>query len=202
MARNFSGNTPKLEFAESSEVVHQSDDSVLVSAEERNEAPVLVFGGDDHRDELVDELIRRWDWGHPFVSCFVVDSHADLDFVLGEVGFGRGGTGDLKNDNEMLRISLAWWAHGYMAMLEADSDGTEVFGNRFGYRVNFVKGRASSCQGTGDFVNKNRASKAAGRLKKLVFRRRIEWSVRLLTAFRQCFLGFCQRQRRHQRRGT
>ena len=48
-----------------------------------------------------------------------------------------------------------------MTMLEADSDGTEAPGNRFGYCVNFVEGRASSCKGTGNFVNENRTSEAA-----------------------------------------
>lgn len=46
-------------------------------------------------------------------------------------------------------------------MLEADSDGTKVLGDRFGGGIHFVEGSASPCQGTRDFVNENCASKAA-----------------------------------------
>jgi len=100
LTHNFSRNASKLEFAESSEVVYQNDDSVLTSTTEGNIAPFLVFGRDYHRNELVDELIHRRDGGHPFVSCFVVNPHTDFNFVLGEVGFGCCGTGDLKIDSE------------------------------------------------------------------------------------------------------
>ena len=103
LTRDFSRNASKLEFAESSEVVHQGDDSVLIPGKERNEAPVPVFSGDDHRNKLVNELIRGWDRGYAFVSCFVVNSHTDFDFVLGEVGFGCSGTGDLENNDEISR---------------------------------------------------------------------------------------------------
>ena len=50
----------------------------------------------------------------------------------------------------------------YMAMFKADSDGTEVLGNHFCYGINFVEGGTSFCQGTGDFVDEDRASKTAG----------------------------------------
>lgn len=50
----------------------------------------------------------------------------------------------------------------YMTMLKADSDGTEILGNRFCYGINFAEGCASPRQGSGGFINKNRASKAAG----------------------------------------
>ena len=48
-----------------------------------------------------------------------------------------------------------------MTVLEADSDGTKVLGDGFGYGINFVEGCAAPCQSTGNFVNENRASKAA-----------------------------------------
>jgi hypothetical protein len=85
-----------------------------------------------------------------------------------------------------------------MTMLEADSDRSEVLGDSFCYGKNFVEGCTSPCQGTGDFVNKNRASKATVGLELSVFWRGIG-PVFVLTAFRQCFLGFGQRQRHHQR---
>lgn len=50
-----------------------------------------------------------------------------------------------------------------MAMLQADSDGAEVRGNRFCDIINFVEGCASPRQGTSDFVDENCASKAPGR---------------------------------------
>jgi len=52
-----------------------------------------------------------------------------------------------------------------MTMLEADSYGSEVLGDRFGHDVDFVEGCSLPRQGTGDFVNKNRASKTAICLK-------------------------------------
>lgn len=57
--------------------------------------------------------------------------------------------------------------HAYMAMLETDSDGTEVFGDNFCYGINFVEGCASPRQGTGNFVNKNRPSKTTGYRKTI-----------------------------------
>lgn len=100
LTHNFSRNTSELEFTESSEVVHQSNYLVLTSATERNVTSVLVFGRGYHRDKLVNEAIHRWDRGHAFVSCFVVNSHTDFDFIPGEVGFGCGGTGNLEINGE------------------------------------------------------------------------------------------------------
>lgn len=62
-----------------------------------------------------------------------------------------------------------------MTMLKADSDGTEVLGNRFCYDINFAEGCASSRQGTSDFVDKNRASKTTGCRKKSTLGRHIMW---------------------------
>lgn len=103
LARNLSGNTSELEFAESSEVVHQNNDLILISATKRNVAPVFILGRDYYRDELVDELVHRWDWGYPLVSCFVVDSHTDFNFITGEVVFRRDSAGNLKSEDEMLK---------------------------------------------------------------------------------------------------
>jgi len=100
LTQNFSGNTSEFEFAESSEVVHQSDYLILTFATERNVASVLVFGRGYHRDELVDEVIHGRDRGYTFVSCFVVNSHTDFNFIPGEVGFGCGGTGNLERNGE------------------------------------------------------------------------------------------------------
>ena len=87
LTHDFSRNTSKFEFAESSEIVHQNDDSVPTPATEGDIAPFLILGGDYHRNELVDELIHGRDGRYPFVSCFVVNPHTDFNFVLGEVGF-------------------------------------------------------------------------------------------------------------------
>ena len=64
-----------------------------------------------------------------------------------------------------------------MTMLKADSDGTKVLGSRFCYGINFAEGCASSCQGTGDFVDKNRASKTAGFRKISIPGRDVTWRV-------------------------
>ena len=47
-------------------------------------------------------------------------------------------------------------------MLKADSNGTEVLGNRFCYGINLIKGRASPCQSSSNFVNEDCTSKTAG----------------------------------------
>ena len=47
-----------------------------------------------------------------------------------------------------------------MAMLETNSDGTEILGDSFGYVINIVEGCASPRQGAGDLVHKNRPGKA------------------------------------------
>ena len=60
-----------------------------------------------------------------------------------------------------------------MTMLKANSDGTKVLGSRFCYSINFAEGCTSSCQGTGDFVDKNRASKTAGFWKTLILGRHV-----------------------------
>ena len=64
-----------------------------------------------------------------------------------------------------------------MTMLKADSDGTEVLGNRFCYGVNFAEGRTSSRQAAGDLINKNRASKTAGCRRASTLGRCIMWRV-------------------------
>jgi len=64
-----------------------------------------------------------------------------------------------------------------MTMFKANSDGTEVLGNRFCYGINFVERCTSSCQGTGDFVDKYRASKTAGCRKTSTPGRRVAWHI-------------------------
>ena len=64
-----------------------------------------------------------------------------------------------------------------MAMFKPNSDGTKVLGNCFGYGIDFVEGCASPRQGTGDFVYKNGASKAAVRSKTSRVLRGIGWHV-------------------------